>query len=94
MQRFIRQGAFNNEVHFCQFGEKWRKATFLLAWNLSDFASIVRICGGIPGIAAGRGTGISTLAGGMLQGLGSHESRNHTHVHFVIASLPKSSALY
>jgi len=63
MQRFTRQGAFYNEVHFCQFGEKWRKATFLLAWNLSDFACIVRICGGLPGICSRTGDRHINLSG-------------------------------
>ena len=55
MQRFVGQGAFQNEVHFCQFGELWRKATYLFAWNLTDFGSISKICGGIPGICSRTG---------------------------------------
>ena len=55
MQRFVGQGASQNEVHFCQFGELWRKATYLLAWNLTDFGSISKICGGIPGICSRTG---------------------------------------
>ena len=48
VQRLLRAGAEFCEVHFCQFGEPWRKATYLLFWGLPSFMNLSKICQGVP----------------------------------------------